>query len=445
MPVRRSSIRWEMVEIELRGAQFREAKHAMSSWLPCRGCGLSDFPLGGSPWSPRHRAMVPMVDLGNLPLANRLLSVTSTSNAPYPLVVYYCHNCALIQLADLVPRTEMFTDYVYLTSASKTMMEHFDRYAEGITRRLDLTAKDRVLDVGSNDGTLLKAFQRRGARVLGIEPARNVASIAEAAGVPTLTNYFDLKLAKRLEKVRLVTANNILSHVGSLRDFLATVAHVLRPNGLFVFELPWVADVLRNNSFDMIYHEHLSYFGLKPLTRALREEGLFLVDLEYYPSIHGGTFRGFASPSFEEPSHLVKEMSAREEKEADFWALRDFSERVPKLAHHLRDMLLSLKKEGKRIAGYGAPAKATILLNYCGIGRDILDYASDTTPLKQGKLIPGVQIPVVSPELARTKPPDYYLLLAWNFRQEILAKEREFLDKGGRFVVPFPQPEFVDS
>ena len=142
----------------------------------------------------------------------------------------------------------MFTDYVYLTSASKTMMEHFDRYAEGITRRLDLTAKDRVLDVGSNDGTLLKAFQRRGARVLGIEPARNVASIAEAAGVPTLTNYFDLKLAKRLEKVRLVTANNILSHVGSLRDFLATVAHVLRPNGLFVFELPWVADVLRMQS-----------------------------------------------------------------------------------------------------------------------------------------------------------------------------------------------------
>jgi SAM-dependent methyltransferase len=339
----------------------------------------------------------------------------------------------------------MFADYVYLTSASKTMVEHFDGYAEGITRRLDLTAKDFVIDVGSNDGTLLKAFQRRGTRVLGIEPARNVATIAEAGGVPTLTEYFDLELAKTLEKARLVTANNILSHVGSLRDFLATVAQVLRHDGLFVFEVPWVADVLRNNSFDMIYHEHLSYFGLKPLARALKEAGLSLVDLEYYPSIHGGTFRGIASPSSKEPSALVKEMSEREEKEADFWALKDFSERVPKLAHYLRDMLLGLKKEGKRIAGYGAPAKATILLNYCSIGPDILDYASDTTPLKQGKLIPGVGVPIVSPQLARTKPPDYYLLLAWNFREEILTKEKEFLDNGGRFVVPFPHPEVVDS
>jgi SAM-dependent methyltransferase len=386
-----------------------------------------------------------MLDMGGLPLANRLENLGSTSAKVYPLVVYYCHNCALIQLADLVPRNEMFADYVYLTSASKTMTEHFDQYAETITQRLDLTIKDNVLDVGSNDGTLLKAFQRRGATVLGIEPARNVASIAEEAGVPTLTDYFDSELTKGLEKVRVVTANNILSHVGNLKDFLATVAQVLRPDGLFVFEVPWVADVLRNNSFDMIYHEHLSYFGLKPLARALREAGLFLVDLEYYPSIHGGTFRGFASRCSEEPSPVVKEMSAREEEEADFWALKSFSERVPKLAHHLREKLLGLKREGKRIAGYGAPAKATILLNYCGIGRDILDYASDTTPLKQGKFIPGVRVPIVSPEFARKKLPDYYLLLAWNFRQEILAKEKGFLDKGGRFVVPFPSPEVVDS
>jgi len=386
-----------------------------------------------------------MIDMGSLPLANRLENPGSTSAKAYPLVVYYCHNCALIQLADLVPRNEMFTDYVYLTSASKTMTEHFDRYAETVTQRLDLTTKDIVLDVGSNDGTLLKAFQRRGVSVLGIEPAQNVASIAKEGGVPTLTEYFDLKLAKNLEKVRLVTANNILSHVGNLRDFLATVAEVLRPDGLFVFEVPWVADVLRNNSFDMIYHEHLTYFGLKPLARTLGKAGLSLVDLEYYPSIHGGTVRGFASPSSDELSSVVREMSAREEREADFWAAKDFSERVPKLANSLRRMLRGLKKEGKRIAGYGAPAKASILLNYCGIGRDILDYASDTTPLKQGKLIPGVGVPIVSPQFARTKPPDYYLLLAWNFREEILAKEKEFLDKGGRFVVPFPNPEIVDS
>jgi novobiocin biosynthesis protein NovU/D-mycarose 3-C-methyltransferase len=339
----------------------------------------------------------------------------------------------------------MFTDYVYLTSASKTMTEHFDRYAETVTQRLDLTTKDIVLDVGSNDGTLLKAFQRRGMRVLGIEPAQNVASIAAQEGVPTLTEYFDLKLAKKLEKVRLVTANNILSHVGNLRDFLATIAQVLRPDGLFVFEVPWVADVLRNNSFDMIYHEHLSYFGLRSLAKTLREVGLFLADLEYYPSIHGGTLRAFASPSPREPSPVLREMSAREEKEADFWAMKDFSQRVPKLAHDLREMLLGLKKKGKRIAGYGAPAKATILLNYCGIGRDILDYASDTTPLKQGKSIPGVGVPILSPQSARTNPPDYYLLLAWNFREEIVAKEGDFLDQGGRFVIPFPHPRVIDS
>jgi SAM-dependent methyltransferase len=260
-----------------------------------------------------------------------------------------------------------------------------------------------------------------------------------------MTEYFDLELAKRLEKVRLVTANNIMSHVGNLKGFLATVAQVLKPDGLFAFEVPWVADVLKNNSFDMIYHEHLSYFGLRPLARALREEGLFLVDLEYYPAIHGGTFRGFASPSPDEPSPAVREMSAREEEEADFWALKGFSERVPKLAYELRSMLLGLKREGKRIAGYGAPAKATILLNYCKIGRDILDYTSDTTPLKQGKLIPGVGVSVVSPQIAKTMPPDYYLLLAWNFREEILTKEKSFLDKGGKFVVPFPHPEIVDS
>jgi novobiocin biosynthesis protein NovU/D-mycarose 3-C-methyltransferase len=308
-----------------------------------------------------------------------------------------------------------------------------------------LTNKDIVLDVGSNDGTLLKAFQRRGVRVLGIEPAGNVASIAEDGGVPTLTEFFDLELARKLEKVRLVTANNILSHVGNLRDFLATVAQVLRPDGLFVFEVPWVADVLRNNSFDMIYHEHLTYFGLKPLVRTLREAELSLVDLEYFPSIHGGTFRGFASPSSEEQSPVVEKMSTREEKEADFWAVKDFSDRVPKLAHHLREKLLGLKREGKRIAGYGAPAKATILLNYCNIGQDILDYASDTTPLKQGKLIPGVGVPIVSPQTAQKNPPDYYLLLAWNFRSEILAREEGFLRKGGRFVIPFPEPTIVDS
>jgi len=339
----------------------------------------------------------------------------------------------------------MFTDYLYLTSASNTMVEHFDRYAETITRRLGLAITDKVLDVGSNDGTLLKAFQRRGVGVLGIEPAQNVASIAEKEGVPTITEYFDLKLANTLEKFCVVTANNILSHVGNLREFLANVAKVLRPDGLFVFEVPWAADVLRNNSFDMIYHEHLSYFGLKPLVKALGIAGMSLFDVEYFPSIHGGSFRAIASPSFKEPSPLVKEMVAREDKEADFWAVRDFSGRVPILAQRLREMLLGLKRDGKRIAGYGAPAKATILLNYCGIGRDILDYASDTTPLKQGKLIPGVGVSIVSPQFARTKPPDYYLLLAWNFREEILAKEQEFLDKGGRFVVPFPNPEVVDS
>jgi SAM-dependent methyltransferase len=386
-----------------------------------------------------------MLDMGSLPLANRLENLGSSSGNTYPLVVYYCHNCALIQLADLVPRKEMFTDYLYLTSASKTMVEHFDRFAETITQRLDLTISDKVLDVGSNDGTLLKAFQRRGVGVLGIEPAQNVASIAEEEGVPTITEYFDLELAKRLEKFRVVTANNILSHVGTLREFLATVAKVLRPDGLFVFEVPWAADVLRNNSFDMIYHEHLSYFGLKPLAKALGVAGMSLFDVEYFPSIHGGSFRAIASLSSKEPSSLVKEMVAREDKEADFWAVRDFSGRVPMLAQRLREKLLSLKRDGKRIAGYGAPAKATILLNYCGIGRDILDYASDTTPLKQGKLIPGVGVPIVSPQFARTKPPDYYLLLAWNFREEILAKEQEFLDKGGRFVVPFPNPEVVDS
>jgi len=361
--------------------------------------------------------------------------------------MFYCSDCGLIQLLDLVDRKEMFDDYAFLTATANTSLVHFDQYAERVGKLVSLNTGDLVVDIGSNDGTLLKAFKRRGASVLGIEPAHNVGSLAIAAGIPTLYEYFGRATMEEIGrgKAKIATANNVVSHVGDLNDFIESVNMILDPEGLFVFEVPWVVDVLRHYNFDIVYHEHLSYFGFRPLSKVLETHGLELVDVEYFPDIHGGSLRGIAA----HPGRYSKHMEAldrifrEEESGATLDALEQFSHRVQQIRVRLVELLRSLKRDGKRIVGYGAPAKATILLNYCSIDGSILDFVIDTTPFKQGRFIPGVRIPIVAPAEFRKVVPDFALLLAWNFKDEIMAKERDFRNSGGKFIIPFPEPEIV--
>ncbi len=388
-----------------------------------------------------------------LPLANSFLSPERardpTPEPRYPLRMFYCSDCGLIQLLDLVDRKEMFDDYAFLTATANTSMLHFDQYAEQLTKRLELNTGDLVVDIGSNDGTLLKAFKLRGASVLGIEPARNVASLAIAAGIPTLNEYFGHATVERIGrgKAQIITANNVVSHVPDLNDFIESVDLLLGPKGLFAFEVPWVVNVLRHCNFDIVYHEHLSYFGLKPLSEVLGKHRLELVGLEYFPEIHGGSLRGIAAhPNiFPKQSETLDRVYRDEERGADFSALEQFAHSVQEFRGKLRQFLLKLKREGKRIVGYGAPAKATTLLNYCSIDGSILDYVTDTTAFKQGKFIPGVRIPIVAPDEFRRVAPDFALLLAWNFKDEIISTEREYLRSGGKFIIPFPEPKVVGS
>jgi len=403
----------------------------------CRACGSSRLRLG--------------FDLGLLPLANSFLSVQNTKvQAPesrYPLRIFYCDNCRLIQLSDIVDRREMFDDYAFLTATADTSLIHFDKYADQLTHKLALSAEDLVVDIGSNDGTLLKAFKKRGAGVLGIEPARNIATRAEAEGIPTINEYFGSESVARIgrNKARVVTANNVVSHVGDLNGFVESVSDLLDAQGLFAFEVPWVVDVIRHHNFDIVYHEHLSYFGFKPLSQVFERYGLELVGIEHFPAIHGGTIRGLAAhlDAFPKQQDMLDQTFGAEEKGADFRALERFANHAKEFRSELVALLRRLKKDGKKIVGYGAPAKATILLNYCSIDRSILDFVIDITPFKQGKFIPGVRIPIMHPDEFRKAKPDYALLLAWNFKDEILEKEREFLQSGGKFIVPFPEPEVV--
>jgi hypothetical protein len=409
----------------------------MLNKVACRACGGTRLKLG--------------LDLGSLPLANSFLSaqraLDPTPEPKYPLRIFYCSDCGLIQLLDIVDRKEMFDDYAFLTATANTSLLHFDEYAEDLTKRLALNPNDLVVDIGSNDGTLLKAFKQRSALVLGVEPARNVANLAIESGVSTLNEYFGPKTVEKIGKgtARIITANNLVSHVGDLNGFIESVGTLLGSKGIFAFEVPWVVDVLRHYNFDIVYHEHLSYFGFKPLSKVLEKHGLELIDIQYFPQIHGGSLRGLAAHSKTYPKHReeLNRIFHDEDDGADFDTLNQFSHRIEDIREKLTRLLHSLKRDANKIVGYGAPAKATILLNYCSIDRSILDFVTDTTPLKQGRFIPGVRIPIVPPEEFRKNVPDFALLLAWNYKEEIIAKEREYLDSGGKFIIPFPEPEIV--
>lgn len=402
----------------------------------CRLCGSRDLAC--------------VLKLVPTPPANAFVpkSQLSVEQPRIPLDVWFCRDCTHVQLLDIVDPEYLFGNYVYVSGTSPVFVAHFQSYADVMRRRLGLKDGDLVVDIGSNDGTLLRCFQSGGQRVLGIDPARDIARRATEAGIETLPTFFTPGLAKKISaergKARLITANNVFAHVDDLAGIVEGVRQLLAPDGLFTFEVSYLADVYEKTLFDTIYHEHVDYHSVKPLIGFFERNGMELVDAERIES-HGGSLRGFAQVAG--GSHKVSPgVAALVAQEAAIGldreeTLLDYGRRIDDLGTRLGALLRRLKTEGKKIAGFGAPAKATTLMYHFGLGRETLDFIIDDSPLKQGLYSPGLHVPVLPASAIETHHPDYLLILAWNFAAPIMAKQQRFRDGGGHFIVPLPDLE----
>jgi len=389
-------------------------------------------------------------DLGSSPLANAYLTKAQLQDFEpfYPLRVYVCDRCFLVQLPPVTTPEELFSDYAYFSSYSDSWLRHARDYVEQVIERFGFGSESKVVEIASNDGYLLQYFKERGVPVLGIEPARNVAAAAQEAGIATLVEFFGLETAERLrgqgDAADLVIANNVLAHVPELRDFVAGVRTLLKPGGVATMEFPHLLWLIEKTEFDTIYHEHLSYFSLITVERLFAESRLTLFDVEELPT-HGGSLRIYArhdEGTSTEIGPRVSELRGRELAAGldRVETYTGFDERIRRVKRDLLEFLIGAKRDGKSIVGYGAAAKATTLLNYCGIRGDFLDYVVDRSPYKQGRFLPGTHLEIRDPsEVERTRP-DYLLILAWNLKDEIVEQMSHVREFGCRFVVPIPEP-----
>jgi SAM-dependent methyltransferase len=370
----------------------------------------------------------------------------------FPLDVYQCGNCGHVQLIHCVDPERLFRNYVYVSGTSQVFVDHFAGYAREVISYVPLVAGNRVLDIGANDGTLLSFFQKAGMKVLGIDPARKIAEEATRRGIPTWPDFFTSGLAERIRKefgtVQVVTANNMFAHADGLPDILDGIASLLDPKGIFVFEVSYLLDVIERNLFDTIYHEHLSYHSVKPLVSFMQRHGLELVRVQRVDS-HGGSIRCYAAPKQggRAVDSSVAKLIAQEEKAGlyDGATYTAYLDRINRLGAELRDLIARLRKEGAKVAGFGAPAKATTLMYQFGLGAKDLDFIIDDSPLKQGLYSPGRFVPVVDSSVLgdAARRPDYLVILAWNFAGPIIKKNKSYQESGGRFIVPLPQIQIV--
>lgn len=393
-----------------------------------------------------------VLNLGEQPPANSFIdqSELTSPESKFPLRLFWCHDCFLVQLLDIVDKEYLFKNYFYMTSASRPIVEHFTKYAKEIYKEFLQGLDDPfVVEIGSNDGSLLAEFKKLGTSILGIEPATNLAKLANESNITTKNTFFSSKVGKEIVQSRnasVVVANNVIGHIEDLQDLMEGIKILIGKNGVFIFEVPYLVDLIKKLEFDTIYHEHLSYFSLLPIVNLTNRYGLEIFDVKKQ-SVHGGTIRVFISQKNNfKAKDSVKHFLDEEHRFGldDMKIYRSFSVKVAEFKRKLKTELEIIKKENKSIFGYGAPAKGNVLLNYCDIDTNFLDYIIDTTPLKQGKYTPGTHIPIFSPEKILDKGDGYIaLLLAWNYEHEILEKEKQFREKGGKFLIPVPEPRLL--
>lgn len=400
----------------------------------------------------KNKKLEKILDLGEMPLANAFLDKNQLSQKEisYPLRIVWCKSCGLLQIDEIIPPEILFRNYIYVSGTSEALRKHFEGLAMEVVNNFELNNKSLVVDIGSNDGTLLKEFKKFGLKVTGVEPAVNISKIAQEKGITTVNDFFSENIAKKIikdnGKADAITATNVIAHTNDLDKLLKGVSHLLKDDGVFIIEVPYLVDLLENIEFDTIYHEHLSYFAVRLLKIFFDEHDFKIIDIKRV-KIHGGTIRVFVSKK-KSRYNINKNVNQlilleKENKMHEVTVYKKFAGQVKKLKEDLVSLLQKLKSENKKVIGYGAAAKGNTLLNYYHIGPELIEFIADLSPMKQNKFTPGTHIPVYSPERIYEIKPDYMLILAWNFADEIMKQQSRFKEMGGKFIIPVPEVRIV--